>query len=82
MLSNTPKAKQRKAYSLWKTNVLTYAFDLWERTFYEIAADYPDVKTDYAHVDATTMWMVKIQSGLTLSSLIICLVTSLLISVQ
>ena len=42
-----------------KTNVLTYAFDLWERAFYEVAKDYPDVKTDYAHVDATTMWFVK-----------------------
>jgi len=42
-----------------KTNVLTYAFDLWERTFNEIAKDYSDVKTDYAHVDATCMWMVK-----------------------
>jgi len=27
--------------------------------FYEVAKDYPDVKTDYAHVDATCMWMVK-----------------------
>ncbi|RME93370.1 MAG: 3-isopropylmalate dehydrogenase [Verrucomicrobia bacterium] len=43
-----------------KTNVLTYAFDLWERTFHEIGEkDYPDVKRDYAHVDATTMWFVK-----------------------
>ena len=42
-----------------KTNVLTYVFDLWERAFYDIAADYPDVKTDYCHVDATCMWMVK-----------------------
>ena len=43
-----------------KTNVLTYAFDLWERTFHEVgAADYPDIKRDYAHVDATTMWFVK-----------------------
>lgn len=42
-----------------KTNVLTYAFDLWERTFYEVAKDYPGIKTDYAHVDATCMWMVK-----------------------
>ncbi len=42
-----------------KTNVLTYVFGLWERAFHEIAAEYPDVKTDYAHVDATTMWMVK-----------------------
>jgi len=42
-----------------KTNVLTYAFDLWERTFHEVAKDYPDIKTDYAHVDAICMWMVK-----------------------
>ncbi len=42
-----------------KTNVLTYAFDLWERTFNEVAEQYPDVKADYAHVDAITMWFVK-----------------------
>jgi 3-isopropylmalate dehydrogenase len=42
-----------------KTNVLTYAHDLWMRTFTEVGREYPDIKTDYAHVDATTMWMVK-----------------------
>ena len=43
-----------------KTNVLTYAFDLWERAFHEIgAADYPAIKRDSAHVDAICMWMVK-----------------------
>ena len=43
-----------------KTNVLTYVFDLWERAFHEMGEkEYPDVKRDYAHVDATTMWMVK-----------------------
>lgn len=43
-----------------KTNVLTYVFDLWERAFHEIGeADYPDVRRDYYHVDATCMWMVK-----------------------
>ncbi len=43
-----------------KTNVLTYAFDLWERAFHEIGQkDYPEIKRDYAHVDATTMWFVK-----------------------
>lgn len=42
-----------------KTNVLTYVFDLWERIFYEIAKEYPMIKTDYTHVDATCMWMVK-----------------------
>jgi len=42
-----------------KTNVLTFAWDLWQRAFNEVAKEYPDVKTDYAHVDATTMWFVK-----------------------
>jgi 3-isopropylmalate dehydrogenase len=42
-----------------KTNVLTFAFDLWERVFREVAAEYPDIETDYAHVDAICMWMVK-----------------------
>ncbi len=42
-----------------KTNVLTYAHDLWWRAFNEIGEEYPDIKRDYAHVDATCMWMVK-----------------------
>jgi len=42
-----------------KTNVLTYAFDLWERTFNEVAEGYPDIETDYAHVDALCMWIIK-----------------------
>ncbi len=42
-----------------KTNVLTYTFDLWERVFYEVAQEYPEVKTDYNHVDAACMYMVK-----------------------
>lgn len=51
--------RQKKLTLCGKTNVLTYAWDLWQRTFYEVAKEYPDVKTDYAHVDATTMWFVK-----------------------
>ena len=42
-----------------KTNVLTYAFDLWERTFHEVGGEYPDIQRDYAHVDAICMWMIK-----------------------
>jgi 3-isopropylmalate dehydrogenase len=42
-----------------KTNVLTFAFDLWERAFHEVGAKYPSVKRNYAHVDATVMWFVK-----------------------
>lgn len=51
--------KARKLTLCGKTNVLTYAFNLWERTFYEVAREYPSVQTDYAHVDATCMWMIK-----------------------
>jgi 3-isopropylmalate dehydrogenase len=52
--------KDKKLTLCGKTNVLTYAFDLWERAFHEVGQkDYPDIKRDYAHVDATTMWFVK-----------------------
>lgn len=51
--------KKKKVTLCGKTNVLTFAFDLWERTFYKIAKEYPDIQADYAHVDATCMWMVK-----------------------
>ena len=54
------KSSSRKKVTLCaKTNVLTYAHDLWERVFYEVAEEYPDIETDYAHVDALCMWMVK-----------------------
>ncbi len=43
-----------------KTNVLTHAFDLWERAFNEVGdKDYKEIKREYAHVDATCMWMIK-----------------------
>ncbi|MHB0978729.1 MAG: 3-isopropylmalate dehydrogenase [Thermoleophilia bacterium] len=43
-----------------KTNVLTFAWDLWWRAFNEIGdADYPHIKRDYSHVDAIVMWFVK-----------------------
>ncbi len=51
--------KKKKLTLCGKTNVLTYAFDLWERTFHEVGAEYPDIERDYAHVDAICMWMVK-----------------------
>ncbi|MFH1996364.1 MAG: 3-isopropylmalate dehydrogenase [Candidatus Omnitrophota bacterium] len=54
------KRNRRKQLTLCgKTNVLTYAWDLWQRTFDEVKKEYPDIKTDYAHVDAATMWFVK-----------------------
>lgn len=51
--------KDKKLTLCGKTNVLTYAFDLWQRTFDELSKDYPDITTDYAHVDAICMWFVK-----------------------
>lgn len=51
--------KKKKVTLVGKTNVLTYAWNLWERTFYEVAKEYPDIEVDYAHVDATCMWFVK-----------------------
>jgi 3-isopropylmalate dehydrogenase len=43
-----------------KTNVLTFAADLWERAFHEIGkADFPEVERDYNHIDAACMWFVK-----------------------
>jgi 3-isopropylmalate dehydrogenase len=50
---------QKKLTLVLKTNVLTYAHDLWWRVFQELAQQYPDIKTDYNHVDACCMWMVK-----------------------
>jgi 3-isopropylmalate dehydrogenase len=55
------KRNKRKTLALCgKTNVLTYVFDLWERAFHEIGEkEFPDIKREYYHVDATTMWMIK-----------------------
>ncbi|MDD5557774.1 MAG: 3-isopropylmalate dehydrogenase [bacterium] len=50
---------RRKLTFCGKTNVLTYAHDLWQRVFEEVGRDYPDVARDYAHVDAICMWMIK-----------------------
>lgn len=54
------KRNQKKKLTLCgKTNVLTYAFDLWERVFHEVAEEFKDIETNYAHIDAICMWMVK-----------------------
>jgi 3-isopropylmalate dehydrogenase len=51
--------KKKRLTLVAKTNVLTYGHDLWWRTFLDVAKEYPDVETDYNHVDACCMWMVK-----------------------
>jgi len=54
---NNPKGK--KLTLVAKTNVLTFGHDLWQRTFDDVAREYPDVTPDYNNVDACCMWMVK-----------------------
>jgi len=51
--------RDKKLTLCGKTNVLTFAWDLWQRAFNEVAVEYKDIATNYAHVDATTMWFVK-----------------------
>ncbi len=54
------KGKENTLALVGKTNVLTYIYDLWERAFHEMGdKEYPDIRRDYYHVDATCMWMVK-----------------------
>jgi 3-isopropylmalate dehydrogenase len=54
------ESRDRKHLTLvHKTNVLTFAGDLWERTFNEVAAEHPDVTTAYNHVDAACIYFVQ-----------------------
>jgi 3-isopropylmalate dehydrogenase len=50
---------RRKLTLVHKTNVLTFAGDLWARTVNEVAADHPGVEHDYNHVDAACIYMVE-----------------------
>jgi 3-isopropylmalate dehydrogenase len=52
------QARPRRHLTLvHKTNVLTFAGDLWQRAFDEIAAEHPEVTTAYNHVDATCIYL-------------------------
>jgi 3-isopropylmalate dehydrogenase len=54
------QSRPRKHLTLvHKTNVLTFAGDLWQRTFDAVAAEYPDVDTAYNHVDAACIYFVE-----------------------
>src|SRR3954447_21649029 len=54
------QSRPRKHLTLvHKTNVLTFAGDLWQRTFDIVKAEYPDVKTAYNHVDAACIYFVQ-----------------------
>ena len=49
---------RKKLTMVHKNNVLTRAGDLWTRTFNEVAKEFPDITTDYLHVDAASMFFV------------------------
>jgi 3-isopropylmalate dehydrogenase len=51
-------SRRRKLTLVHKTNVLNYAGDLYQRVVDEVAAEYPDVQTDYVHVDAACIYFL------------------------
>jgi 3-isopropylmalate dehydrogenase len=52
------RRERRSVTMVHKTNVLTHAGGLWARTFAQVAAEFPDIRTDYQHVDAAAMFLV------------------------
>ncbi|MFJ6195593.1 3-isopropylmalate dehydrogenase [Micromonospora sp. NPDC092111] len=52
------RRERRKVTLVHKTNVLTHAGSLWARAFAAVAAEHPDVSTEYQHVDAAAMFLV------------------------
>lgn len=52
-------ARRRRLSLGHKTNVLTYSGDLWHRTVYEVAEEYPEVEVDYYHVDAMCLHLIN-----------------------
>ena len=54
------QSRERRHLTLvHKTNVLTFAGDLWQRTFDEVSRSFPDVETAYNHVDAACIYFVE-----------------------
>ncbi len=53
------ETRRKKVTLVHKTNVLLNAGSIWERTFHEVGAAYPDIERDYAHVDAWCVWAVQ-----------------------
>jgi 3-isopropylmalate dehydrogenase len=56
-LAMSPRRRRRLAL-VHKTNVLNYAGDLWQRVVDEVATGYPEVETDYVHVDAACIYFL------------------------
>ena len=56
--SRAEKRTRKKLTLVHKNNVLVRAGSLWTRTFNEVAKEFPDVTTEYLHVDAASMFFV------------------------
>jgi 3-isopropylmalate dehydrogenase len=50
--------RRNKVTLVHKTNVLVHSGSLWKRTFDAVAAEFPQVETDYCHIDAATMFFI------------------------
>ena len=57
-LQRAAERPRRKLTLVHKSNVLAYAGDLWRRTVTEVAADFPDVTTEYCHMDAAAIYLL------------------------
>jgi len=51
--------ERKKLTLVHKTNVLTFAGDLWRRVVAEVGVEFPEVAVDYQHVDAACIYMVE-----------------------
>jgi 3-isopropylmalate dehydrogenase len=48
-----------KVTSVDKANVMSDMYNFWRKVFEEVAADYPEIETEFTYIDAVTMWFVK-----------------------
>jgi len=53
------KKGKKRVTSVDKANVLTHVYNLWREVFEQVAKEYPEIETEFAFVDAVTMWFVK-----------------------
>ena len=53
------KKGKKRVTSVDKANVLTHIYSLWREVFEQVAKEYPDIETEFAFVDAVTMWFLK-----------------------
>ncbi len=53
------KKGKKRITSVDKANVLTHVYSLWREVFEQVAKEYPEIETEFAFVDAITMWFIK-----------------------